>query len=86
MARGNVMFIFVRLAVVFCTVAFLLALCTDVLQFLTLMIWTHISGSGVGFLAKRGQWLVIFAVWWAASFLIAIPFARKFGGLPFRLF
>lgn len=80
------MFIFVRHALVFCTVALVLALCADVLQFLTLVIWAHVSGSGVGFFAKRSQWLVIFAVWWAASFLVAIPFARKFTGLPFRLF
>jgi hypothetical protein len=31
-----------------------------VLQFLTLLIWAHISGSGVGFFGKRSQWLVIF--------------------------
>ena len=78
---------FVRYALVFCIVALLLALCADVLMWLTLFIVAHFSrGGGIGFLAGRSQWLVIFAVWWATSFFIAIPFARKFAGLPIRLF
>ena len=80
------MFLFARYALVFCIVAFLLAICADFLMWLTLFIGAHVSGHGVGFLARRSRWLVLFAVWWAVSFFVAIPFARKFASLPFRLF
>jgi Kef-type K+ transport system membrane component KefB len=81
------MFFFVRYALVFCIVAFLLALFADVLMWLALVIVGHfVRGGGIGFLAGRSQWLAIFAVWWATAFFIAIPLARRFAGLPIRLF
>jgi hypothetical protein len=80
------MFIFVRHAIIFCGVALVLALVADVVQFLTLLIWAHISGSGIGFFAKRSGWIGIFALWWVISFLVALPLASRFSGLRFRLF
>lgn len=73
---------FVRYALVFCIVAFLVALCANVLMWLTLFIAAHFSPSGVLFSVPQRHWLVVFAVWWAISFFIAIPFVRR----PFRLF
>ena len=80
------MFMFVRHALIFCGVALVLALLADVLQFLTLLVLAHFSQGGVAFFAKRTAWIGIFALWWTISFLVALPLARKFSGLPFRLF
>ena len=81
------MFIFVRHALVFCAIALALALCADLLLWLTLIIVAHFSGSGVGFFtAKRSGWLGLFALWWTISFLVALPLAERFAGLPFRRF
>ena len=79
-------FMFVRYAAIFCAVAFLVALCADVLKSLALILIAQFSHGGVMFGATRRGWLVIFAAWWLISFLIALPLARKFSGLPFPLF
>ena len=78
-------FIFARYAAIFCAVAFLVALCADVLKFLAFMFIAHFSSGGVGYFTTRRGWLAIFAMWWIISFLIALPLARKFSGLPFSL-
>jgi len=77
-------FMFLRNAVVFCTAALLVALCADALKFLTLSIGAHIWGS-FAVAAKPSGWIAIYAIWWAISFLIALPFMSKLGGFPFRL-
>ncbi len=76
-------FIFARYAAIFCGVAFLLALCADLVQFLVLVIVAHTSGCGVGYFNTRRGWLFVFALWWLISFVIALPLARRFSGLPF---
>jgi hypothetical protein len=80
-------FFFVRYALVFCGVALVIAFCLDLVWFLGMLIAAQITGGWVGYFARRGTWLAIFAFWWASSFLIALPFARRFTGfLPFNLF
>src|SRR6266481_2126997 len=81
----SVAFLFLRHALIFCGVAVVLALFADILLLLSLSVAAHLSTGGVGFLLTRGRWVAIFAVWWILSFLIALPVARKFSGLPFPL-
>ena len=80
------LFILARYAAIFCGVAFLVALCADVVQFIALSLLAHYSGRGAGYFLGRGEWLVLFAIWWMISFPIAVPLARKFTGLPISLF
>jgi hypothetical protein len=37
------------------------------------------------FSAKRSGWIAILAALWLISFLIGLPIARKFSGMPFPL-
>jgi hypothetical protein len=79
-------FMFTRYAAIFCGVALLAALLADIVQFVAFVLLARISSSGgFGLFATRRGWLAIFAVWWIVSFLIALPLARKFNGLPFSL-
>ena len=78
-------FLFARYGAIFCGVAFLVALCTDVTRFLFFMLVASLSRSNFAFGATRRGWIAIFAMWWLISFLIALPLARKFNGLPFSL-
>jgi hypothetical protein len=71
-------FVFARYAAIFCGVAFLLAVCADSVKFFALLL---IRGSFM-FAATRRGWLFLFALWWLISFVVALPLARRFSGLP----
>jgi hypothetical protein len=78
-------FLFLRHTLIFCGVAIIVALCADVLTSATLLAVAHFSEGGVLFSAKRSGWMAIFAALWLISFLIGLPIARKFSGLPYSL-
>lgn len=78
-------FVLVKYAIVFCSVAICLALIADLTFFLTLLIASHFSSGGVGLLLKRNAWIGVLAVWWVTSFLISLPIIGKFSRLPFHL-
>jgi hypothetical protein len=77
-------FVLVKYALVFCSVAICLALLADITFFFSLMIAAHFSEGGVAILLKRNTWIVVLALWWATSFLIALPIIGKFTRLPFH--
>jgi hypothetical protein len=79
------MFMFLRHTLIFCGVAAVVALCADILFWIILIAGAHLSGSGFFFSAKRSGWIAILAALWLISFLIGLPIARKFSGMPFPL-
>jgi hypothetical protein len=79
-------FVLVKYAVVFCSVAILLALLADLAFLLTLLIVSHFTGGGVGILLRRNGWIGVLAVWWVTSFLISLPILSRFTRLPLHFF
>jgi len=77
-------FVMVKYAIVFCGVAICLALLTDLSLFLVLVIASHFSEGGVFIGLRRNAWIAVFALWWIASFLIALPVIRRLTRLPFH--
>jgi hypothetical protein len=76
---------FLRHTLIFCGVAIIVAFCADILFWITLVAGAHFSGSGFFFSAKRGGWIAILGALWLISFLIGLPIARKFSGMPYPL-
>lgn len=72
---------FLKVSLVFCGVALLLAIAAD----LALFLGARFAGGGVGLLATQRGWIIRFAIWWAVPFLIALLVSKILRVFPLYL-